>query len=113
MTDTTNEEQRKILEELFASVVEGDEERCVAAAEQALEAGIPPLTSIEDGLTPGIREVGDRFSRMDMFLPEMVLSARAMQAAVDVLEPHFTAKPRGDSTAGLCEHLVPLSVKIV
>jgi corrinoid protein of di/trimethylamine methyltransferase len=84
-------EQQAILDELYASVLEGEQERCAAAAEQSLAAGIAPLTAIEKGLTPGIREVGDRFGRMELFLPEMVLSARAMQAAVAILEPHFGA----------------------
>ena len=91
MTDNVSAEQREILEELFDAVLKGDEDRCAAAAERSLEADIPPLTSIEQGLTPGIREVGDRFGRMEMFLPEMVLSANAMQKAVGVLEPHFAA----------------------
>jgi corrinoid protein of di/trimethylamine methyltransferase len=81
----------EILRELHDSVVEGDDERCVAAAERSLEAGMLPLDAIEQGLTPGIREVGDRFGRMELFLPEMVLSARAMQGAIAVLEPHFAA----------------------
>ncbi|GMQ94880.1 MAG: corrinoid protein [Acidimicrobiia bacterium] len=83
------DEERALFAEMFDAVMAGDEEKSVAAAEAALEAGVSPLTSIEEGLTPGIREVGDRFGRMEMFLPEMVLSARAMQAAVDVLEPYF------------------------
>lgn len=84
-----SDEERTLLTDMFEGVIAGDEERCIAAAEAALEAGLPPVTAIEEGLTPGIREVGDRFGRMEMFLPEMVLSARAMQAAVGVLEPHF------------------------
>lgn len=78
-----------LLREMYDGVIDGDEDKCVAAAEAALEAGLRPLVCIEEGLTPGIREVGDRFGRMEMFLPEMVLSARAMQAAVGVLEPYF------------------------
>lgn len=103
MTDNVSAEQREILEELFDAVLKGDEDRCAAAAEKSLEADIPPLTSIEQGLTPGIREVGDKFGRMEMFLPEMVLSANAMQKAVGVLEPHFGAgenEPKGKVIIG-------------
>jgi corrinoid protein of di/trimethylamine methyltransferase len=85
-------EHQAILGELYAAVLNGDQERCAAAAENSLSAGIPPLTAIEQGLTPGIREVGDRFGRLELFLPEMVLSAKAMQAAVAILEPHFAAQ---------------------
>jgi len=89
MTDKVSERQQAILNELYDAVLRGDDEDCVATARRALEAGIPPLVAVTDGLTPGIREVGDRFGRMELFLPEMVLSARAMQDAVGVLEPHF------------------------
>jgi 5-methyltetrahydrofolate--homocysteine methyltransferase len=82
--------EKRILQELFDAVLEGDSDRARAAAQRSLEAGIPPLTAINEGLTPGIREVGDRFGRLEMFLPEMVLSADAMEAAVAVLEPHFS-----------------------
>lgn len=89
MTEEVSQEQQEILDELYAAVLAGEEDRCVAATERALEASIRPLTAIEGGLTPGIREVGDRFGRMEMFLPEMVLSAAAMQSAIEILEPHF------------------------
>ncbi len=90
MADSNRTDAEKaLLSEMYDGVIAGDEDKCVAAAEASIEAGIAPLVSIEEGLTPGIREVGDRFGRMEMFLPEMVLSANAMQAAVGVLEPHF------------------------
>ncbi len=91
MSDELSDEHREILTALHDSVLEGDDERSVSAAEASVGAGIAPIVSIEQGLTPGIREVGDRFGRMELFLPEMVLSARAMQAAIAVLEPHFAA----------------------
>ncbi len=82
--------EKDILQNLFTAVVEGNAERARAAAEQSLEADILPLMAINDGLTPGIRKVGDLFGRGEMFLPEMLLSAQAMEAAIEVLEPHFT-----------------------
>ena len=82
-------DKETILEALYEAVLEGDTGEAVRAAEISLEAGIPPLASIDEGLTLGIREVGERFGRMEMFLPEMVLSAKAMEAAVAVLEPHL------------------------
>ena len=87
-SNRTDEEQ-SLLTQMFEGVIAGDEGACAAAATAALAAGLRPLVAIEEGLTPGIREVGDRFGRMEMYLPEMVLSAKAMQAGVAVLEPHF------------------------
>jgi corrinoid protein of di/trimethylamine methyltransferase len=82
-------ERDEVLQELYDSVLEGDASRAKAAAEKSLAAEISPLEAINEGLTPGIREVGERFGRMEMFLPEMVLSADAMEAAVTVLEPYL------------------------
>ena len=85
------DEQERILKELYASVLDGDEELARSAAEASLGAGLLPLETIDRGLTPAIREVGERFGRMELFLPEMVMSAKAMEAAVKVLEPHLAA----------------------
>ena len=91
-------EKNEILEGLQKAVIEGDAEKVVALAKESIAAGISPLESIEGGLTPGIGEVGDAFGRGEMFLPEMVASAEAMEAAMGILEPHFVgdeAKKKG------------------
>ena len=84
-------EKEQILQELYNSVIEGDVELAQQAAEKSLQAGVVPLAVVDECLTPAIREVGERFGRMEMFLPEMVQSAKAVEAAIKVLEPHFAA----------------------
>jgi corrinoid protein of di/trimethylamine methyltransferase len=80
-------------EELFkkmtASVIDGEPEVAADLARQAIEQGIDPLEAINRGFVIGVNEVGDRFSRGDMFLPELVLAGEAMKAAVAVLEPEM------------------------
>ena len=78
-----------IFQALFDSVLEGNSEKAIGAAKESLEAGISPLQAIDKGLSPGIAEVGERFGRNEMFLPEMVSSAEAMEVALGILEPHF------------------------
>lgn len=85
-------DRETILKGLFESVVEGDADAAAEFAEKSIGAGVPALDALDQGLTPGIREVGERFGRMEAFLPEMVLAAKAMEAAVNVLEPHLDAK---------------------
>ena len=94
MSNGATAEQAQLLADFREAVIAGDQDRCVDLAERSLELEIAPIVAIEEGLTPGIREVGDRFGRMEMFLPEMVLSAEAMQSAIGVLEPHFGADER-------------------
>jgi corrinoid protein of di/trimethylamine methyltransferase len=55
-------------------------------AEKAIQAGVEPGEIIE-ALTSVMREVGEQFGRMEIFLPEMMYAARAMQAVMKVLEP--------------------------
>jgi corrinoid protein of di/trimethylamine methyltransferase len=68
-------------------------------AKQSLKDGVDPLLAIEKGLAEGIKTVGERFGRGEIYLPELVMGAEAMKAALAVLEP---AVPKGKhrSSAG-------------
>jgi 5-methyltetrahydrofolate--homocysteine methyltransferase len=77
----------EILARLAQSVEDGEPEDAVALAEQALNNGLDPLLCINQGLTPGITRVGDSFSRGDAFLPDLILSGKAMKSALEILEP--------------------------
>jgi len=65
-------------------------------AKKSLEAGVDPLVAIEKGLAEGIKTVGEKFGRGEIFLPELVMGAEAMKAALAVLEP---AVPTGKHRA--------------
>ncbi|MBL7176067.1 MAG: corrinoid protein [Desulfobacteraceae bacterium] len=62
------------------------------ATKEALEAGDSPQDIISEGLSRGMEEVGERFERREFFLPELMLSAKVMKAALDILRPHITEK---------------------
>jgi 5-methyltetrahydrofolate--homocysteine methyltransferase len=64
----------------------GDRETAVEVTEEALREEVAPLT-ILDSMTEAMGVVGDRFARQEIFVPEMLISARAMKAAVAILEP--------------------------
>lgn len=80
-------------EELFTamrqSIIDGDTARAVAKAEEALARGVPPLDAIEQGYMPGLSWIGEQFGEGVLFLPDMIRAARAMQKAVDTLEPEM------------------------
>lgn len=76
-----------ILEELKTAVREGDSEKSVEFAKKALEANIPPLDAITNGLAKGVKEVGDLFSEGEVFLVELVMAGDAMKAGMSVLLP--------------------------
>ena len=80
-------------DEIFAamrqSVIDGDAARAAALAQEALANGVPPLDAIENGFVPGLSHVGEQFGLGELFLPDMMLAARAMQKAVAILEPEM------------------------
>ncbi len=71
----------------MGAVIDGEPEDAVQYAKDALEAKLDPLTCINKGLMPGIQKVGELFSSGEYFLPELIIGADAMKAALDVLEP--------------------------
>ena len=75
---------------LAQAVIDGEAEDAVSLARQALEEGINPLACIDNGLTKGIQEVGELFASGEYYLPELIIGADAMKAALDVLEPALT-----------------------
>lgn len=81
----------EVLERLANAIIDGEPELAEAAAKEALAAGIPPLEIIERGANRGIQEIGERFSRYDCFLPELILAGDAMNAALPVLLASLSA----------------------
>lgn len=69
------------------SVYLGDRTSVVQQTRAALEAGIKPITIIENGLIPGMQKLGDEFSKGEIFLPEMLIGADAMKASLALIKP--------------------------
>lgn len=90
----------KITRELRRTVMSYDVEGATLAAKKAVEVGVDPLRAIEDGLAQGIREVGDKFDKGEIFLPELVMAAEAMKSALEVLEPELKRKKKERKTLG-------------
>jgi corrinoid protein of di/trimethylamine methyltransferase len=78
-----------ILEEIISATVDGDEEKTVALARQAMADGMEPFEVIENGYARGMEIVGEKFATLEYFLPEVMLSADAMTAAIEVLKPYL------------------------
>ncbi len=89
-----------ILEKILASIVDGDPDLTVALTKQALEAGVEPLSIIDVGLVPGMREVGEKFSCGEYFLPNLIVSANGMKQAMKVLEPELRKRRQQARSAG-------------
>jgi corrinoid protein of di/trimethylamine methyltransferase len=79
------------LEKLHEAVIEGDWKAAAAATEAAIAAGVTPLTIVSGCLVPAMDEVGRRFECEEYFVPEMLLSARAMKASMQIVRPLLVA----------------------
>ncbi|MCW3975115.1 MAG: corrinoid protein [Candidatus Bathyarchaeota archaeon] len=77
------------LEKLSNLVVEGDTDGVKSIIKDLLESGSDPLKIVENGLTKGIRIVGERYGRGDLFLTELLLSAETMQDGMKILVPEI------------------------
>jgi corrinoid protein of di/trimethylamine methyltransferase len=79
------------LEQIKGSIIEGDREAAPRATEEALAAGVDPLDILNEALMAGADVVGERFESGEYFLPELMLTGRALKAAMAVLEPSLQA----------------------
>lgn len=77
----------EIYQKLAQAVIDGESEDAETLAKQALDQGLDPLACISNGLTKGIQKVGELFAEGEYYLPELIISADTMKAALDILEP--------------------------
>ena len=82
----------EILKDIAQNLIAGDDEKVADLVGQAIEAKLPTVDILDDGLIAGMNVVGDRFRNHEMFLPEVLLSARAMTAGVALLKPLLIAE---------------------
>ena len=76
-------------QKLAQAVIDGEPEDAEALARDALAKRLDPLACITNGLTKGIQEVGKLFASGEYFLPELIIGADTMKAALDILEPEL------------------------
>jgi len=75
------------LKKLSEAVVKGNRKDSVEITKVLLAAGMKPLDIVENGLVPGMSEIGEKFKNNQVFVPEMLIAARAMKEAMALLEP--------------------------
>ena len=91
------------LQQLHEAILNGDAKTAAALAQAALAQNMPVLELIQTAMVPAMDEVGRRFECQDYFVPELLLSARAMKAALEPLRPLLAAsgaQPAGKVVIG-------------
>ena len=78
-----------LIQAMRQTIIDGAPSTASRLAQQALDAGYDPLEMINHGYVEGMTYVGERYGCREMFLPDLLASAEAMKAAVNVLEPEM------------------------
>lgn len=95
--------QEEILDSLYEHTLNGEAPPVVELVKEGLVLGMNPMTLLFDALIPALEEVGRLFEMGEYFVPEMLISARAMQGAMEILKPLIAktgAKPIGTFVMG-------------
>ncbi len=87
-------EKAEYFEKAAQHIIDADEEAAVQLAQEYLDEDLDPVEMIEEGLSEGIRKLGDLFDRGEVFLPHLIIASEAMTAGVKVLEQ---AMPEGQA----------------
>ena len=75
------------LKALSDAIIKGDQKSAVEITQAAIDGGTAPATILEDGLIAGMNVIGVRFKANEVYIPEVLIAARAMKMAMEILEP--------------------------
>ena len=81
----------EILLEISEKLQKGKTKDIKALVPQALEAGVPATEILNDGLLAGMSIIGVKFKNNEVFVPEVLIAARAMKAGTDILKPYLVS----------------------
>jgi len=95
MTDT------EIFDKLRDAIVKQNVAGIAQLTKEALDAGIPPLDIITKGLSVGMNIVGDKFEAAEFFLPQIMMSGKAMSNAMEILTPELAKNKKEGEETGL------------
>ena len=82
----------EILKRIADALQQGDDQQVGTLTAEALGAGLPAGDILKQGLVAGMNVVGEQFRLREIFLPDVLLSARAMYAGLDLLKPHLASE---------------------
>ena len=91
------------LQALADAVIKGDQKTAVDITNAAIGEGMAPGTILADGLIAGMNIIGGRFKANEVYIPEVLIAARAMKMAMEILEPKLAeagVKPVGKAAVG-------------
>jgi methanogenic corrinoid protein MtbC1 len=91
----SEERMNELFEQLKQGVIEFEEDVVVEAAKAVVAEGIDASKAVFEGLVPGMEEVGRLYEEQEYFVPELLMSADALYAGLDILKPYMHKKDLG------------------
>ena len=92
-----------LLEQMAENLMKGKANDVKALVQQALDAGEEPSRILNEGLLSGMSVIGERFKKNEVYVPEVLIAARAMKAGMEILQPRLASagvKPVGTAVVG-------------
>lgn len=91
------------LREIAELLQEGKAKQVKQLIQQALEEGIPAQVLLDEALIAGMNEIGEKFKHNEIFVPQVLVAARAMNTGMEVLRPSLVAGGGCDKENSVCE----------
>ncbi len=88
-------------QELYDGILKGKRDIVTEVIQRELDSGVSASELLDDSMIPAMRMMGDRFSKNEVYVPEMLIAARAMQAGLAIIEP-ILAKTDHEPIAKVC-----------
>ncbi len=88
---------KNLVTDIREAMIACQTDKVLELVQHAIETKLDARSVVNNGLTPGIRVLGDRFEQGQAYLPELAVAAETMKEALKLLEPHLTDTTAGDS----------------
>lgn len=82
-------EHQELLQEISTFLQKGRSPKVKELVQKAIDSVLPPKSILEEGLLAGMGIIGEKFKNNEVFVPEVLIAARAMNGGVEVLKPHL------------------------
>lgn len=92
--------KEEIFEDLFRAIVDLDREKGQRAANELVKEKLNPLEGIGKGLSKGMKVIGEKFEKLEIFLPELLMAADVFNSAMKILEPQISAADKNKIRKG-------------
>lgn len=90
----------KLFEEMTDAIIAGIPDKACELANEVLRTGVDPLAAIEQGFKPGMDVVGEGFAKGELFIPDLMMSSKAMKAGIAILEPELVKRKQQRQVLG-------------